>query len=125
MAKAFDGVRVVDLSDCLSGAWAARLFGDFGADVVLAEPPEGHALRGEPPFLDGEPGVERSLLHRYANWNKRSILVRGVDDYGYWPADEPPDGVMGEAALAAWERGAGAYVSNYYRGSDTAPKAYR
>ncbi len=80
MAKAFDGVRVVDLSNRLSGAWAARLFGDFGADVVLAEPPHGHALRGEPPFLDGEPGVERSLLHGYANWNKRSIVVHGVDE---------------------------------------------
>ena len=75
MAKAFDGVRVVDLSNRLSGAWAARLFGDFGADVVLAEPPEGHVLRREPPFLDDEPGPERSVLHAYANWNKRSIAV--------------------------------------------------
>ena len=54
-----------------------------------------------------------------------AILVRGVDDYGYWAADETFDGEMGEAALAAWERGAGAYVSNYYRGSEAAPKAYR
>ena len=54
-----------------------------------------------------------------------AILVRGVDDFGYWLADKTPDGVMGEAALAAWERGAGAYVSNYYRGSGSAPKAYR
>ena len=54
-----------------------------------------------------------------------AILVRGVDGYGYWLADETPEGEMGDAALAAWERGAGAYVSNYYRGSDTAPKAYR
>ena len=75
MAKAFDGVRVVDLSDRLSGAWASRLFGDFGADVVLAEPPDGHALRREPPFLGGEPGPERSALHAYVNWNKRSVAV--------------------------------------------------
>ena len=54
-----------------------------------------------------------------------AILVRGVDDYGYWRTDETPEGELDEAALAAWERGAGAYVSNYYRGSDTAPKAYR
>ena len=54
-----------------------------------------------------------------------AILVRGVDDYGYWRTDETPDGELDEAALAAWERGAGAYVSNYYRDSDTAPKAYR
>ena len=54
-----------------------------------------------------------------------AILVRGVDAFGYWLADETPEGVMGDAALAAWERGAGAYVSNYYRGSGSAPKAYR
>ncbi|MDE2639174.1 MAG: CoA transferase, partial [Chloroflexota bacterium] len=80
MSAAFDGLRVVDFSDRLSGAWAARLFGDLGADVVLAEPPEGHALRREPPFLDDRPGPERSLLHAYANWNKRSQVVRGDAD---------------------------------------------
>lgn len=80
MARAFDGVRVVDLSDRLSGAWASRLFGDFGADVVLAEPAGGHALRHEPPFLEGESGVDRSVVHAYANWNKRSIAVRDVDE---------------------------------------------
>lgn len=72
---AFAGVRVIDLSERLSGAWAARLFGDFGADVALVEPREGCALRREPPFLDDEPGIERSLLHTYANWNKRSIVA--------------------------------------------------
>ena len=55
--RSFDGVRVVDLSDRLSGAFAARLFGDFGAEVILVEPPEGHPLRAEPPFLDDSPGV--------------------------------------------------------------------
>ena len=79
MTTAFDGLRVVDLSDRLSGAFAARLFGDFGADVILAEPPEGHPLRYEPPFLDNRPGIERSVLHAYANWNKRSIAVDGKD----------------------------------------------
>ena len=77
---AFDGLRVVDFSDRLSGAWTARLFGDLGADVVLAEPSEGHALRYEPPFLDDRPGPERSLLHAYVNWNKRSRVVRGDAD---------------------------------------------
>ena len=80
MSAAFDGLRVVDLSSRLSGAWAARLFGDMGADVVLAEPPDGHPLRREPPFLDGQPGPERSLLHAYANWNKRSCLIRSDAD---------------------------------------------
>ena len=80
MTKAFDDLRVVDLSDRLSGAYAARLFGDFGADVVLAEPPEGHPLREEPPFLNDQPGAERSVIHAYVNWNKRSIVVQDTDE---------------------------------------------
>ena len=74
MIAPFDDLRVVDLSSRLSGAFAARLFGDFGADVVLAEPHGGHALRHEPPFSGRKPGVERSPLHGYVNWNKRSIV---------------------------------------------------
>ena len=79
MAKAFENIRVVDLSTTLAGAWAARLFGDFGADVVLVEAVEGHPLRDEPPFLSKDvtdaDAKERSLLHAYANWNKRSVVA--------------------------------------------------
>ena len=75
MVAPFDGLRVVDLSTRLSGAFAARLFGDFGADVLLAEPPQGHALRHEPPFLEDRPGSERSVVHAYFNWNKHSVVV--------------------------------------------------
>lgn len=67
MASAFEGVRVLDLSTRLSGAWAARMFGDFGAEVLMPESGEGHPLRAEPPFL-----ANTSLLHSYVNWNKRS-----------------------------------------------------
>lgn len=77
MAKAFKDIRVLDLSNRLSGAWAARLFGDFGADVILVENEEGHPLRYEPPFLDNEPSLEDSLLHAYVNWNKRSVFSKG------------------------------------------------
>jgi len=72
---AFRGLRVVDLSTRLGGAYAARLFGDHGADVVLAEGGEGHPLRRE-----------SAGLHAYANWNKRSVrreraeaLIRSAD----------------------------------------------
>ena len=76
MNSPFLGLRVVDLSDRFSGAFAARLFGDFGAEVILAEPPDGHALRREPPFLDGIAGEERSVVHAYVNWNKSSIVIK-------------------------------------------------
>lgn len=69
----FAGLRVVDLSDRFSGAFAARLFADFGADVALCEPPTGHVLRAEPPFLPGAPGPDTSALHAFVNWNKRSV----------------------------------------------------
>ena len=83
MSAPFAGLRVVDLSTRFSGAFAARLFGDFGADVALAEPPEGHPLRFEPPFLDDRPGPDRSVVHAYVNWNKRAVRVTSdaqIDD---------------------------------------------
>ena len=75
MPGAFQGLRVLDLSKRLAGAYAARMFADFGADVILAEPPEGHPLRHEPPFLDDQAGPERSLVHAYINRNKRSRVI--------------------------------------------------
>lgn len=83
MSAPFAGLRVVDLSTRFSGAFAARLFGDFGADVALAEPPEGHPLRLEPPFLDDRPGPDRGVVHAYVNWNKRAVRITSdaeIDD---------------------------------------------
>ena len=73
MTKAFEGIKVLDLSDRLSGAWAARLFGDFGAEVILSEPKDGHIAR----HLGPKTQVGRnqtSLLHQFVNWNKQSTL---------------------------------------------------
>jgi crotonobetainyl-CoA:carnitine CoA-transferase CaiB-like acyl-CoA transferase len=75
--QALQGIRVLDLSERMSGAYAARLFADYGAEVIMVEPEGGHPLRQQPPFLDDQPGMERSLLHAYVNWNKQS--VSGVD----------------------------------------------
>ena len=74
-SKPFEGLRVVDLSTRFSGAFAARLFGDFGADVILAEPPNGHPCRNEPPFANSSDQAESSVVHAFVNWNKRSVLV--------------------------------------------------
>ena len=75
MPSAFPNVRVLDCSTRLSGAWAARLFGDFGADVILVEPDTGHVLRSEAPFAANG----TSLMHAYANWNKRSVDESSAD----------------------------------------------
>jgi crotonobetainyl-CoA:carnitine CoA-transferase CaiB-like acyl-CoA transferase len=76
---ALAGLRVVDLSTRLSGAYCAKLFGDCGADVVLLEERDGHPLRAAAPFLDDRPGPDRSLLHAYANANKRSVCLERSD----------------------------------------------
>ncbi len=80
--SAFEGLNVLDISERLSGAFAGRFFGDFGADVLLAEPPGGHCLRHEVPFShpahsdDSDP----SPLHAYVNWNKRSTAYAELAD---------------------------------------------
>lgn len=79
MTAALDDLRVIDLSTRHSGAWAARLFGDFGAEVVLVEDADGHPLRHEPPFAGNQPSSESSLMHAYVNWNKQSVLSSSVD----------------------------------------------
>lgn len=75
MQTALEGLRVLDLSTTLAGAWAARMFGDYGADVLLAEPPEGHALRAAGPFAG-----DASLLHSYVNWNKRGAALHDAPE---------------------------------------------
>ncbi len=87
LAHPFHGLKVVDLSERASGAFAARLFGDLGANVVLAESTMGHALRAEPPFLDDLPGPEHSVWHAYLNWNKSSIVCERAGDIGDLLAD--------------------------------------
>ena len=74
------GVSVLDLAD-ERAALAGRLLADLGADVTLIEPPSGSRIRQLAPFLDDEPGLDRSYQHLYLNANKRS-LVLDLDDAG-------------------------------------------
>ncbi|MCU1501903.1 MAG: L-carnitine dehydratase/bile acid-inducible protein [Ilumatobacteraceae bacterium] len=73
-----DGVRVVELTDELS-AWAGKLMADLGADVIVVEPPGGSRQRSYGPFLDDEPGPERSLYWWHYNTSKHSVVLDGSD----------------------------------------------
>ena len=42
---ALDGVRVLDLSRLFAGNVLTQVLGDFGAEVIKVEPPEGDTLR--------------------------------------------------------------------------------
>ena len=62
MASApLEGIRVLDFTQFQQGPSATVLLADLGAEVALVEPPEGNSIRRLAPFLDDEPGVERSL----------------------------------------------------------------
>ena len=69
-----EGIRIVELAH-ERVSWAGKLLGDMGADVILVEPEEGTASRDYPPFLDGQPGENRSLYFWHYNTSKRSLLL--------------------------------------------------
>lgn len=69
-----DGVRVVELSH-EHVAFAGKLVADLGATVTVIEPPGGSVQRSYGPFLDDEPGPERSLWWWHYNTSKRSVVA--------------------------------------------------
>jgi benzylsuccinate CoA-transferase BbsE subunit len=73
-----DGIRVVEIAS-EHAAWAGKLLADLGADVIVVEPPGGHPSRAYGPFLDDEPGLERSLYWWHYNTSKRSVVLDLAD----------------------------------------------
>jgi len=69
-----EGLRVVEHAGPL-GQLAGKLLADMGADVVTIEPRAGSEARAIGPFVDDEPGPNRSLNYWYHNTNKRSVVL--------------------------------------------------
>ncbi len=74
-AAALEGVTVVELGGGIAAAFAARLLGDLGAEVVKIEPPGGDPMRSAEPVLEHPHDGPVSLLFEYLNWNKRSVVA--------------------------------------------------
>ncbi len=73
---ALDGLKVVELGDFISAAYATKLLADLGADVVKVEPPvHGDSARAHGPFVGDEPHPERSGLYLFLNANKRGVTL--------------------------------------------------
>jgi crotonobetainyl-CoA:carnitine CoA-transferase CaiB-like acyl-CoA transferase len=68
------GTRVLDLTGRI-GAYCSKVLADLGADVLKVELPTGDRLRSLPPYRDGVPGPESSLLFAYYHHNKRGITL--------------------------------------------------
>jgi len=74
--QALTGVRVIDLTHYIAGPYCTRLLAGFGADVIKIEKPgEGDPARRIGPFLNDEPGPERSGLFLYLNSNKKGVTL--------------------------------------------------
>ncbi len=67
-----EGLRVVELASDRA-AYTGKLLADLGADVIVVEPPGGHATRTFGPFVDGDGGPDNCLWFWYYNTSKRSI----------------------------------------------------
>ncbi|MDY6843882.1 MAG: CoA transferase, partial [Thermodesulfobacteriota bacterium] len=77
LQKALGGIKVLDLSEHISGPYCTKLLGMFGAEVIKVErPKEGDSARIVGPFLeDGKNRREQSALFLYLNTHKRSITL--------------------------------------------------
>src|SRR5262245_38385777 len=89
MPGPMEGIRVVEVGMWVAGPAAAAILGDWGADVIKIEPPEGDPFRGllsafggdgaSPPFeLDNR--NKRSVSLNLTHEEGRAIAARLVDD---------------------------------------------
>ena len=73
-------LRVIELGSLPAAAYCARLFADFGAEVIKVEPPGGDPMRRAAPTIDGD-----SAGFAFLNFGKQSFvgdaaaLVAGAD----------------------------------------------
>jgi crotonobetainyl-CoA:carnitine CoA-transferase CaiB-like acyl-CoA transferase len=65
------GVRIIDLTSVMMGPYATMILGDYGADVIKVESPEGDIMRHAAPMRHPQMGA----MYLQGNRNKRSIVL--------------------------------------------------
>jgi crotonobetainyl-CoA:carnitine CoA-transferase CaiB-like acyl-CoA transferase len=65
------GVRVIDLTSVMMGPYATMILGDYGADIIKVESPDGDVMRHAAPMRHPQMGA----MYLQGNRNKRSIVL--------------------------------------------------
>jgi crotonobetainyl-CoA:carnitine CoA-transferase CaiB-like acyl-CoA transferase len=65
------GTKIIDLTSVMMGPYATMILGDYGADVIKVESPEGDVMRHAAPMRHPQMGA----MYLQGNRNKRSIVL--------------------------------------------------
>ncbi|OWU84374.1 hypothetical protein ATO6_11700 [Oceanicola sp. 22II-s10i] len=71
----FDGIRVLEIGSSTALSYCGKIFADFGAEVIKAEPQGGDPLRQMHPVIDIGGGRQESAWFAWASTNKRSVTA--------------------------------------------------
>ena len=103
MAGALEGIKILDLTSVGFGPYACQILGDYGAEVIKIESPEGDITRGIAPFKNK--GMGHFFIN--ANRNKKSLVLDLKSRKGkaaFFKLLEKSDIVMTSIRPAAMER---------------------
>ena len=81
--QALSDVRVLDLTQHISGPYCTKMLADYGADVIKVERTDGgDVTRRMGPFPDDIPHPEKSGLFLHLNTNKRGVTLNLKSETG-------------------------------------------
>ena len=79
---ALKGIKVLELSEFISGPYSGKMLADLGAEVIKIEKPDGDAARRWGPFPGDIPHPEKSGLFLFLNTNKLGITLNIESESG-------------------------------------------
>ena len=70
-----DGIRLIEVSEWVSGPYCGKLLAELGAEVTKVETPVGDPARRLGPFPQDNPDPEKSALFLYLNTSKSGVTI--------------------------------------------------